>query len=40
MIDRFTVYMSHNLSVSSGKFSLVAGHKMGMEAGKEMEKNT
>jgi len=36
MIDRFTVYMSHNLSVSSGKFSLVAGHKMGFTFASQM----
>jgi hypothetical protein len=36
MIDRFTVYMSHNLSVSSGKFSLIAGHKMGMTFASQM----
>lgn len=36
MIDRFTIYMSHNLSVSSGKFSIVAGHKMGMTFASQM----
>lgn len=36
MIDRFTVYMSHNLSVSSGKFSLIAGHKMGFTFASQM----
>ncbi len=36
MIDRFTIYMSHNLSVSSGKFSLVAGHKMGFTFASQM----
>lgn len=36
MIDRFTLYVSHNLSVSSGKFSLVAGHKMGFTFASQM----
>ena len=36
MIDRFTVYMSHNLNVSSGKFSIVAGHKMGLTFASQM----
>ena len=36
MIDRFTIYMSHNLSVSSGKFNLVAGHKMGFTFASQM----
>jgi len=37
MIDRFTVYMSHNLSVASGgKFSLIAGHKMGFTFASQM----
>jgi len=36
MIDRFTIYMSHNLSVSSGKFSIVAGHKMGFTFASQM----
>lgn len=36
MIDRFTIYMSHNLSVSSGKFNLVAGHKMGLTFASQM----
>jgi hypothetical protein len=36
MIDRFTLYMSHNLSVSSGKFSIVAGHKMGFTFASQM----
>lgn len=36
MIDRFTIYMSHNLSVSSGKFSLIAGHKMGFTFASQM----
>ncbi len=36
MIDRFTLYMSHNLSVSSGKFNLIAGHKMGFTFASQM----
>jgi hypothetical protein len=36
MIDRFTVYVSHNLNVSSGKFSLIAGHKMGFTFASQM----
>jgi hypothetical protein len=37
MIDRFTVYISHNLNVASGgKFSVVAGHKMGLTFASQM----
>jgi len=36
MIDRFTVYMSHNLSVTSSKFSIIAGHKMGFTFASQM----
>lgn len=36
MIDRFTVYMSHNLPVSSGKFDIIAGHKMGFTFASQM----
>jgi hypothetical protein len=36
MIDRFTVYMSHNLSVTSGKFSIISGHKMGFTFASQM----
>jgi len=36
MIDRFTIYMSHNLSVSSGKYSIIAGHKMGFTFASQM----
>jgi hypothetical protein len=36
MIDRFTLYMSHNISVSSGKFNLIAGHKMGFTFASQM----
>jgi len=36
MIDRFTVYVSHNLNNASGKFSVVAGHKMGFTFASQM----
>ena len=36
MIDRFTVYMSHNLFVDTGKFSIIAGHKMGLTFASQM----
>jgi hypothetical protein len=37
MIDRFTIYMSHNLQVQTGgKFSLIAGHKMGFTFASQM----
>jgi hypothetical protein len=37
MIDRFTLYMSHNLNVAAtGKFSLIAGHKMGFTFASQM----
>ena len=36
MIDRFTLYVSHNLSVSSGKTSIIAGHKMGFTFASQM----
>jgi hypothetical protein len=36
MIDRFTVYVSHNLNVSSGKYSLIAGTKMGFTFASQM----
>jgi hypothetical protein len=36
MIDRFTIYMSHNLSVSSGKFNIISGHKMGFTFASQM----
>ena len=37
MIDRFTVYMSHNLNVAvGGKFSIIAGHKMGFTFASQM----
>jgi hypothetical protein len=36
MIDRFTLYMSHNLPVSGGEFDLIAGHKMGFTFASQM----
>jgi hypothetical protein len=36
MIDRFTLYVSHNLNVSSGKTSIIAGHKMGSTFASQM----
>jgi len=36
MIDRFTVYVSHNLKVSSGKYNIIAGHKMGFTFASQM----
>ena len=36
MIDRFTLYVSHNLNVSAGKFSVIAGHKMGFTFASQM----
>lgn len=36
MIDRFTLYVSHNLNVSSGKFSVIGGHKMGFTFASQM----
>lgn len=36
MIDRFTLYVSHNLSVTAGKYSLIAGHKMGFTFASQM----
>lgn len=37
MIDRFTLYISHNLSVASGsKFDIIAGHKMGFTFASQM----
>lgn len=38
MIDRFEIYVSHNLNNASGKFSLVAGHKMGFTFATQMTK--
>lgn len=36
MVDRFTIYVSHNLNVSSGKYSIIAGHKMGFTFASQM----
>jgi len=36
MIDRFTLYVSHNLYVASSKTSLIAGHKMGFTFASQM----
>ena len=36
MVDRFTLYVSHNLNVSSGKYSLIAGNKMGFTFASQM----
>jgi hypothetical protein len=37
MIDRFTIYVSHNLKVDTGgKFNLIAGHKMGFTFASQM----
>jgi hypothetical protein len=36
MIDRFTIYMSHNLNFSSNKFDIIAGHKMGFTFATQM----
>jgi len=36
MIDRFTLYVSHNLNVTAGNTSLIAGHKMGFTFATQM----
>jgi len=36
MIDRFTLYVSHNLPVSSSEFDIIAGHKMGFTFASQM----
>lgn len=36
MIDRFTIYVSHNLYVDSGKYSIIGGHKMGFTFASQM----
>ncbi len=37
MVDRFTLYLSHNLNLASGgKFSIIAGHKMGFTFASQM----
>tara|TARA_R100000742_G_C4279606_1_gene104715 strand:- start:4471 stop:5376 length:906 start_codon:yes stop_codon:yes gene_type:complete len=36
MIDRFTVYVSHNLYKNGSEFSIIAGHKMGLTFASQM----
>ena len=36
MVDRFTIYVSHNLYVTSGKYSIIGGHKMGFTFASQM----
>ena len=36
MVDRFTIYVSHNLNVAGGNTSLIAGHKMGFTFASQM----
>lgn len=36
MIDRFTVYVSHNLYVDTGKYNIISGHKMGFTFASQM----
>ena len=36
MIDRFTLYMSHNLFRNGGEHSIIAGHKMGFTFASQM----
>jgi hypothetical protein len=36
MVDRFTIYVSHNINVSSAKFSIIAGTKMGFTFASQM----
>jgi len=36
MIDRFTIYMSHNLNKSGSEFSILGGHKMGFTFASQM----
>jgi len=36
MVDRFTIYVSHNLYVSAGKYNIIAGHKMGFTFASQM----
>lgn len=36
MIDRFTIYTSHNLYKSGSEFNLIAGHKMGLTFASQM----
>jgi hypothetical protein len=36
MVDRFTIYVSHNLAVSAGKYNIISGHKMGFTFASQM----
>lgn len=36
MVDRFTIYVSHNLYSASGKYNIVSGHKMGFTFASQM----
>ena len=36
MVDRFTIYVSHNLLVSSNKYNIISGHKMGFTFASQM----
>ena len=36
MVDRFTIYVSHNLKSDNGKFHVIAGHKMGFTFASQM----
>ena len=36
MIDRFTVYMSHNIKKTGANFDVIAGHKMGFTFASQM----
>jgi hypothetical protein len=36
MVDRFTIYVSHNLYVASGKYNIISGHKMGFTFASQM----
>ena len=36
MIDRFTIYTSHNLYKNGNEFNLIAGHKMGLTFASQM----
>ena len=36
MIDRFTLYVSHNLNKNGSEFSVIAGHNMGFTFASQM----
>ena len=36
MVDRFTIYVSHNLYAASGKYNIISGHKMGFTFASQM----